>query len=64
MVSLSVVSMLLGPIPSPRRNTDSTTESSVAVVSRPFCIPLALEEEERKKEKKKKNLKTFLGTFG
>lgn len=28
--------MLLGPMPSPRRKTDSMTESSVAVVSRPI----------------------------
>lgn len=36
MVSLFVVLMAPGPMPSPRRKTDSMTESSVAVVSRPF----------------------------
>lgn len=35
MVSLLVVLMAPGPMPSPRRKTDSMTESSVAVVSRP-----------------------------
>jgi hypothetical protein len=35
MASLWVVLMAAGPFPSPRRKTDSTTESSVAVVSRP-----------------------------
>jgi hypothetical protein len=35
MASLCVVLMLLGPLPSPSLKTDSTTDSSVAVVSRP-----------------------------
>ena len=41
MVSLFVVLILLGPMPSPSLKTDSTTESSVAVVSRPNIIVLA-----------------------
>lgn len=41
MVSLLMVLMALGPMPSPSLKTDSTTLSSVAVVSRP-AFPLAI----------------------
>lgn len=38
MASLFVVLMALGPLPSPNLKTDSTTDSSVAVVSRPGLL--------------------------